>query len=110
MIPKKDNLRITNVVVTGKIPLKKRLDYNYIISNSKFMWFVVNEDMSPILSTRFPKEYKNLNVHKKVKSAYVSVWHSGAINIVGVQSLKEARDIYNKIVKELLRIKAIKIK
>ena len=82
------NLKVSNVVVTGKIPLKKQLDYKKIIQKSRWLWQINNEEMSPILSVRFIK--KGDNVHKKRKSAYVSIRHSGAINIVGVLSMKEA--------------------
>ena len=101
------NLRVTNMVVSGKIPTKKKLDYGFIIERSKFLWLLRNEDMSPILSVRFERESKEKNVHKKTKSVYISLWPSGAINLVGVRSLQEAKKFYEKITKELLRIKAI---
>lgn len=66
------NLRITNIIVTGKIPLKKRLDYTEIIKKSKWLWQINNEDMSPILSVRFYRDEEKLNVHKKRKSIYLS--------------------------------------
>ncbi len=105
-----DNLRITNMIVTGNIPLKKRLSYDIIVKKSKYLWQVTNEEISPILSCRFNRKDNDKNVQKKRKSIYISVWHSGAINIVGVRSITEARECYNKIVEELLRIKSIKLK
>ena len=99
----KDNLRITNLIVTGDLPFKQRLDYKKIIKKSALNWEINNEDMSPILSVRFYRE-NGINVHKRRKCIYSSIWHSGKINIVGLRSMKEAKETYNKIVDELKKI------
>jgi len=99
------DLRIVNIICSGRLPIKKKLDFKKIIQKSKFIWQVCNEEISPILSTRFYRtDEERLNVQKKKKSIYVSVWYSGAINIVGVLSLEEAEKYYNKVVSELKRI------
>lgn len=100
----KNTMKITNMVVSGRLPLKKKINYSTIVKKSKLLWQIANEDVSPILSIRFYREKKKLNVHKKRKSVYASIWNSGAINIVGVKSLSEAEKYYTIIFKELLRI------
>lgn len=102
-------LRVTNMAVSGKMPIKERLDYKHIIKSSSWVWLIRNEDCSPILSINIPRENKEKNVKRKPKSIYVSIWHSGAINIVGVKSFQEAKKIYSSVVKELIGIKAIEL-
>ncbi len=99
------NLRITNIVCTGRLPFK--VDFQKIMENSKSDWQVVNEDMCPILQRRFLRGgINNLNVHKKRKGICVSIWCSGAINIVGALSLEEAQKCYDKVISEIKSMEA----
>lgn len=102
----KAEMRITNMVVTGQIPLKKRLDYSKIMKRSTWEWQVTNEELSPILSVRFQKAKRpeNVNVQGRYKSAYLSLWHSGKFNIVGITTFAEAKRYYNLLKKELKKI------
>ncbi len=95
----KSNLRITNVVCSGKLPF--RVDFKKIIQQNKSKYVIVNEDMSPILQRRFLRKIDDRNVHKKRKGICVSIWSSSAINIVGALSLEEAQKCYDKVVNEI---------
>jgi len=103
---KTPKLRISNMVFTGKMPFKRKLkinEGNELIK--KYNWFLVNEENSPILSKRIKlREKIELSVHNKEKQPYVSIWYSGAINIVGVISRKEANQVYNIVIKELKKV------
>ncbi len=93
-MPKYD-LRISNIVFTGKLPIKGKIDMEQIRSKSKLFWEIANEEVCPILQTRvnFSKEPK-FNIHGKHKQACVSIWANGSINIVGVTSRKQAEKCY----------------
>ena len=105
----KNNLRITNVVCTGRLPKgiipkgKKHLDNDIILKKSKYYCQINNEEICPILAFKFPRE-NGLTVHHKKKSICVSIWSSGSANIVGVLSLEEAQEYYDKVVNEIKRI------
>ena len=103
----KSNLRITNVVCTGKLPFDKKIDFSKVIKKSKFDWRIINEDICPILQVRFLREWNgktDYTVQKKRKGICVSVWYSGAVNIVGVLSLEEAEKYYKKVSDEMKEI------
>ncbi|KKM20704.1 hypothetical protein LCGC14_1642880 [marine sediment metagenome] len=101
-------MRVTNVICTGRIPLKKRLNFSNIIKESKWIWIIKNEEYSPICTTKIKREGKDLNVQKKQKGVYISLWTTGAINMVGLKSLREAKKYYGIVLEELIRIKEIK--
>lgn len=103
----KDNLRVVNVIATGKIPTKKRIDFERLFKRSKMLWEIVNEDISPICMTRILRGKKDLNAQGKRKAISVAIWATGTVNICGSRSLKDARKAYNKVVRELRRTKAI---
>jgi len=98
----KNNLKIVNMIVSGKIPLKKRMttkDQSNIIM--KCDWFSPRENMTMISKQFDYRKKKMLNVHKKQKNPYVTVWCSGAIVIVGLKNRKEANDIHDLVIKDL---------
>ena len=76
-----------------------------IVKESNFHWVINNENISPILSTKFPREDKtDLNLNKKVKNVCVNIWFTGAVNIVGVLSLEEAQKYFDIVLAEIQRI------
>ena len=99
-----NNLRITNVVCTGKFPFKLKYpeDWSKIINKSKYYCQIVNENVCPILQFKFEKD--TITVNKKKGFAVVSIWSSGSTNIVGVLSLEEAQKYYDMVVTEIKRI------
>lgn len=95
-----NDLRVPNMVCTGKIPKSVLpIDFRTIVKNSKHYCVVNNEDCSPILAFTFSRE--------NGKKICVSIWNSGSINIVGVLSLEEAKKHYKLVVAEIKRIKGL---
>ena len=98
----KNNLRIVNMIVSGKIPLKKRMTTkNQSDMIMRCDWFSPREDMIMISKQFNYRKKKILNVHKKQKNPYVTIWCSGAIVIVGLKNRKEAHDISDLVIKNL---------
>ena len=93
------------MIVSGKIPIKKRFTIKQV---DKLIldcgWFLPREKI--IMFSKQFNYWKTgiLNVHKKQKNPYVTVWFSGAIVIVGLKSKKEANDIYDLVIKDLNKI------
>ncbi len=93
------------MIVSGRIPVKRRfkiVEVDKLIN--RLNWFSPREDQ-----IMFSKQFKyrkkvELNVHKKQKNPYVTVWYSGAIVIVGLRNRKEANDIYDLVIKDLKQI------
>ena len=98
----KNNLKVVNMIVSGKLLIKRRLsnkDAEKLINQCN--WFLPRED-NIMLSKQFNyRKDGKLNVHKKQKNPYVTVWFSGAIVIVGLRNRKEANDIYDLVVKDI---------
>ena len=105
-------LYISNMVVTGKIKLNKLISTeqgNTLMR--KFGWMWINEECSPILSKTIQLRKDNkMSIHHKIKQPYVSIWTSGAINIVGVTSMKEAKKVYDLVLKDLKKVCPAKLK
>ncbi len=101
----KNNLKIVNLIVSGKIPIKKRFTNNQVADLiNKCGWFSPRED-NILFSKQFDYRKPQMNVHKKQKNPYVTIWFSGAIVIVGLRSKKEANDIYDLVINDLNKIK-----
>jgi len=98
----KNNLKVVNMIVSGKIPIKRRFnqkDVSKLINNAN--WFSPRRD-DILFSKQFNyRKIKILNVHKKQKNPYVTLWYSGAIVIVGLKNRKEANDIYELVIKDI---------
>jgi len=98
----KNNLRIVNLIVSGKIPIKRKFkltEVNYLINNLD--WFSPREDQIMFSKQYNYRKKKILNVHKKQKNPYVTIWFSGAIVIVGLKNKKEGNEIYDLVIKDL---------
>jgi len=102
----KNNLKISNIVFTGRLPFKRKLKREEIDKLIiKFNWFYINEEISPILSKKIKiREKREFSVQRKEKQPHVSIWSSGAINIVGVVSRKEANQVYDLVIKDLKKV------
>lgn len=106
-----NNLRVCNLIVSGKLPIKKDKITQKQVDELIFKcgWFLPRED-----NIMFSKQYNYrkkgiLNVHKKQKNPYVTVWFSGSIVIVGLKSRKEGNDIYDLVIKDFKKI-GVKLK
>lgn len=99
----KNNLRISNMIMTGKMPFKKKLneiEVTRLINNCD--WMLINEEISPILSKTMPiRKYPKLSVHGKIKQPYVSIWTSGSINILGIINKEEGNKVYDLVMNDL---------
>jgi len=97
-----DNFKVVNMIVSGKIDLKKRMSrQNQVDMIMRGDWFCPREDNIMISKQFNYRKAGKLNVHKKQKNPYVTIWCSGSFVIVGLKNKKEARDIYNLIIKDL---------
>lgn len=99
----KNNLRISNIVLTGKLPFKKKLnetEVNRLILKGE--WIAINEDNSLILMKRFPvRKKKELSVHNKIKGVTGFIWTTGSINITGAISREEGNKVYDLTMADL---------
>jgi len=98
----KNNLKISNIVFTGRMPFKHKLTFDEecnLIKKSNLNWQLINEECSPIIR-RFV-EKKGLSIRKRKKNSHVSIWTSGAIVITGVTSKKEADEHYKTTINDL---------
>lgn len=94
-------LRVTNIVMTGKLPIDHKLDFRKFIA-SLDGWQVINEHMSPIVQKSYIRNDGTIARRTNRKSRVsVAIWTSGALNITGLRSLEEGREILNKAVKEM---------
>ena len=99
----KNNLRVSNMVITGKMPFKKKLNEaerkRLVLKGG---YFLINEDTSPIFMKKMQIRKKVIiSVHNKQKIPVAFIWTSGAINIVGVLNKKEGDIIYGLVMKDI---------
>ncbi len=99
-------MRITNITAADKLPIKKGLNFREIIEKSKWVWLITNEKYTPIISTKF-KRNEGLTSRGKEKAIHVSIFINGTIVMSCLKSLKEGNELYDKIVKDFKRIKAL---
>lgn len=99
----KNNLRISNIVMTGKLPFKRKLkesETNKLCLKGDYI--VINEDNSPIFMKRMPiRKVKELSVHNKEKGVTCFIWTSGAINITGAITIEEGNKGYELVMKDI---------
>jgi len=103
----KNNLKIVNMIVSGKLPVKRRFsneDVEKLINDCG--WFLPRED-NIMFSKQFDyRKDGKLNVHKKQKNPYVSIWFSGSIVIVGLKNRKEVNDIYDLVIEDIKSLRS----
>ena len=98
-------LKISNIVFSGRMPFKKRLseeNVNALLLKSELKWQLINEECSPIIR-RFV-EKNNLTIHGKKGNSHISIWVSGATIITGVTSRKEAETHYLETIKDIKKL------
>ncbi len=95
-------LKVSNIVMTGKLPIKRKLKVSEIDRLiTKAGYFAINEESSLILQKKIPIKTYGLSVQRKQKGWSIFIWASGAINIVGLQKIKEGKEAYNIALKDL---------
>ncbi len=102
----KNNLKISNIVMSGRIPLKKERisakQFDLLIE--KYGWSEVSfgENYGSRFSKKFHiREKKEMSVHNKEKQPYVTIFALGGIIIVGLKSKKEADVVYDLVIKDI---------
>ncbi|MFH1327052.1 MAG: hypothetical protein ABIH59_02915 [archaeon] len=93
-----NNLKITNIAVTGKMPFEGKLnekEINRLIMRGELGW-MENDEKHPMLSAVIRKENSIKN-----KQIYFAIWPTGTINIVGITRKKEAEQIYEIVFNEI---------
>lgn len=98
-------LKITNMVMNGKIPFERNLKFNEIdkiLEEGSLNWSIVNQESSPMLIARI--DLDGFNKMNKQRIATITLWHSGSFNLAGVNKRKEARECCQKILKELNKL------
>lgn len=97
--PKYAEIKISNMVVTGKFLFKKFLCFEEIeklIDKSYFGWDIVNQETTPQLSTYIIREDQT--------KIYFQLWHTGKFYMTGLQSEKEVKIYFREILKELKKL------
>jgi TATA-box binding protein (TBP) (component of TFIID and TFIIIB) len=104
----KNNLKISNIVMSGKIPLKERIsvkEFDLLIN--KFNWMEIS--MGENYGARFSKKFlirdkQEISVHHKEKGPYCTIFAPGGIIIVGLKDKKEANKVYDLVLNDLKKV------
>ncbi len=84
-------LKISNIVMHGKLPFKhkpRESELRHLINNSNLFWNLTNEEITPLLTIYFEK-------------TYVSVLSSGAVHMAGLKSIEDGHKYCSIILHEL---------
>ena len=105
----KNNLKIANIVMSGRIPLRKeRISvkiFDDLIEKCDWMEVSFGENFSPRFSKKFHiRKTKEISVRHKVKQPYVTMFALGGIIIVGLKSKEEGNIVYDLVIKDLKKV------
>lgn len=105
----KNNLKISNIVMSGRIPLKKERisvkQFDLLIEKCGWREVSFGENYGSRFSKKFYiREKKEMSVHNKEKQPYVTIFALGGIIIVGLKNRKEADQVYDLVIKDLKKI------
>lgn len=101
----KVTLKVNNMVLTGHLPLKKKLSHeqiNNLIKRGKMNWNLICEETCPRLHAIVEKD--ELKKNGKKKTASITLWFPNIINIVGVTSRREAEGYLYGVISDLKKI------
>ena len=73
-----------------------------VIEKGTLNWNIINQETSPMLIARM--ELDGLNKMNKQRTATITLWHSGSFNLAGVKEMKEAKECYEKVFDELIKL------
>ena len=93
-------LRVANILMSGKLPFSRKINHNEmnkLIETGN--WFLINEEISPMLQKRI--ESQELNVRGKKKNICVLLWTNGVISISGIKKKKQGEELYQSVLSEL---------
>lgn len=102
----KNNLKIANIVMSGRIPLKKERigikDFILLINKCDWMDMSLGENYGSRFSKKFYiRKQKEMSVRNKEKQPYVTLFNLGGIIIVGLRSKKEGDEVYDLVIKDI---------
>ncbi len=104
-----NNLKICNIVMSGRIPLnKKRISVKtFDLLIMKCGW--VNMSLGENYGSRFSKKFyirkkKEFSVHHQEKAPYCTIFALGGIIIVGLKNKKEGNIVYDLVIKDLMKV------
>ncbi len=108
----KNNLKISNIVMSGRLPIKKERisvkQFDNLILNHCWMEVSMGESYGARFSKKFLiRKKKEMSVHHKEKGPYVTIFALGGIIIVGLKSKKEADKVYDLVIKDLKKVRGI---
>jgi len=105
----KNNLKVSNLVMSGRLPLKKERisvkEFDKLIL--KYDWEDVSfgENYAPRFSKKFYiRKKKEFSVHHKEKAPHVTIFALGGIIIVGLKNKKEANIVYDLVIKDIIKV------
>lgn len=106
----KNNLKITNICMSGRLPLKKKRvstdQFCKLINNCEWFDVGLGENYAPRFSKKFLiRKKKEMSVHNKEKGPYVTIFALGGIIIVGLKSKAEGKRVYDLVIKDLKKCK-----
>lgn len=102
----KNNLKVRNIVMSGRIPLnKERISvkiFDLMIQKCGWMDMSLGENYGSRFSKKFYiRKKKELSVHGKEKQPYCTIFALGGIIIVGLKNKQEANIIYKLVLKDI---------
>ena len=105
----KNNLKIKNIVMSGRIPLKKERisvkDFDLLMTRCNWMEMSLGENYGSRFSKKFYiRKKKEISVHHKEKAPYVTIFALGGIIIVGLRNRKEANQVYDLVIKDIKKV------
>ena len=105
----KNNLKIRNIVMSGRIPLiNKRISvktFDLLIQKCNWMDMSLGENYGSRFSKKFNIRDKiEMSVHNKVKQPYATIFALGGIIIVGLRNRKEANKVYDLVIKDIKKV------
>jgi len=93
------NLKVTNMVITGKFPFKRKLNETEVNNLINEGWIILREEISPILQKRV--ETARVNSRKNKRNMCILVNMNGSFSIMGITNRKQGDKMYNLTLSDL---------
>lgn len=91
-------LKIVNLAMTAKISLKHRLDVETFLERSVFAW---NYERYKSTIKLIGCMYSRGNVFNDRRKLKVHLWTTGSVFLQGVRSIKQGKQVFNELLREL---------
>ncbi len=105
----KNNLKISNIVMSGRLLLRKErisvAQFDLLIERCDWFDVSIGENYGSRFSKKFLiRKKKEMSVHHKEKGPYVTIFALGGIIIVGLKSKEEANKVYDLVIKDIKKV------